>query len=329
MNQESINEAWNFWRQFGEKPICLAPMVEMNDLAFRILVRRHGVKVCWTGMINSKQWNMSKKYQQTTFQTNDIDTPLICQISGSLDSDLLSTANSLTSLPTCCALDINLGCCQKVAKRGNYGYFMVDTENKRQDVIKLVSDISKSIKKPLCVKIRMIEDDINLTINFAKQLENAGAKILVIHARPSQQDKSGSMNIECVKEIVKSLSIPVIANGGITSKEDAERVIKESGAAGAMIGQALLKNPSLLECSQNSESIENLRAKLFNVAREYISIMRSVNSSALDIATRHMFYIFDDLLGKNGEMRKKLADTKTLEDIETFIDQLEKECINI
>ena len=321
MNQDSINEAWNFWKQFGENPICLAPMVEMNDLAFRILVRRHGVKVCWTGMINSKQWNMSKKYQQTTFQTNDIDTPLICQISGSLDSDLLSAANSLSSLPSCCAIDINLGCCQRVAKRGNYGYFMVDTENKRQDVIKLVSDISQSIKKPLCVKIRMIEDNVDLTVNFAKQLENAGAKILVIHARPSQQDKSGLMNIECVKEIVKNLSIPVIANGGINSKEDAERVIRESNAAGAMIGQALLKNPALFDSSQFSDTDE--KTILFNVAREYLSIYKSINSSAFDIAKRHMFYIFDDILGSSGEMRKNMADTKTIDDMESFIDQLE------
>lgn len=314
-------DSWKFWKQFGEKPICLAPMVEMNDLAFRILVRRHEVKVCWTGMINSKQWNMSKKYQQTTFQTNEIDKPLICQISGSLDSDLLSTARSLSS--SCCALDINLGCCQKVAKRGNYGYFMVDTENKRQDVIKLVSDISNSITVPLCVKIRMIENDINLTVNFAKELEKAGAKILTIHARSAQQDKSGCINIECVKEIVKNLSIPVIANGGITSKQEAEQVLNETGAAGVMIGQALLKNPALLECDNNDPE-EKKRKNLFDVAREYLSIVKSVGGCGLDIVTRHLFYIFDNIMGTNNELRQKLSTTGNMDEIEKFVDFLEK-----
>lgn len=317
MTTSENKNAWDFWRKFGEHPICLAPMVDLGDLAFRLLVRRHNVQVCWTGMINASQWNSSKKYHKTVVATNDQDIPLICQISGSIDSGLLAAANSVILIPSCCALDINLGCCQRVARRGNYGYYLVDTENKRQNVIKLVTQISQSIDRPLCVKIRMIEDDINLTINFAKELEKAGAEIITVHARSEKQDKSGVMNIQCVKEIVKNLSIPVIANGGIQSKADAYFILQETGAAGIMVGQALLKNPALFD---SDESLS-----IFDVAREYLDIWTEYGGCGIDIIRRHMFYMFEDIISDNNEMKKKISQSANVEEILEIIQQLESQ----
>ena len=246
-------------------------------------------------MINSNQWGTGKKYQQSVFQTNKDDMPLICQVSGSFDSNILATAKDFTSLPNCVAIDINLGCCQKVAKRGNYGYFLVENENKRRNVIKMVEEISNGINVPLCVKIRMIENDVDITANFAQQLEKAGAKIITVHARSAEQDKSGDINIECIKKIVQSVKIPVIANGGIDSKEKAKKILEESGAAGVMIGQALLKNPALF-C--NDENLAN--KTIFDIAKEYIEIAKDVGG-AVDTTRKHMFYMFDKILGNNNE----------------------------
>ncbi|OHT13878.1 tRNA-dihydrouridine(20a/20b) synthase [NAD(P)+]-like protein [Tritrichomonas foetus] len=310
-------DAWQFWKQFGDHPVCLAPMVEMGNLAFRTLVRKYNVDICWTGMINSNQWNMSKKYQQASFQTNENDRPLVGQISGSFDADLLSTAESLSAV--CDALDINLGCCQKVAKRGNYGYYLVDTENKRQNVLKLVNQISEKINIPLCVKIRMIEDDINLTVNFAKELEKAGAKIITIHARSAQQDKKGEANITSIKEIVNAVKIPVIANGGINSKEMSKKVLDESGAAGIMVGQALLNNPALFS--------ENSGISRFQIAREFLEIAKKVNCP-LDTTRRHMFYMFDEFLGNYNEYRRNLSCSNSFDEVENFISFLESKVEN-
>ncbi|KAH0792644.1 tRNA-dihydrouridine(16/17) synthase [NAD(P)(+)] [Histomonas meleagridis] len=308
-------EAWDFWSQFGSNPICLAPMVELGDLPFRILVRRHKVNICWTGMINANQWNMSKKFRESVMRTAECDKPLVAQISGSIESDLIGTAKSIST--RCCAIDINLGCCQKVAKRGRFGYFMVDTNEKRINVLKLIKTLSSEICVPLFAKIRMIDDNIESTVEFAKQLESVGVKLITVHGRNTEQDKNGDVNVQCIREIVKSVGIPVIANGGIKSPEEAEEIIKKTGAAGAMVAQALLKNPVLFDKDANLNG--------FDVAREYISLYKEFGGN-FDATRRHMFYIFDKELGEDGVKRGNLARCRTPEELETFIDALQNDC---
>jgi len=298
-------------------PVFLAPMVELGDLAFRLLVRRYGVSICWTGMINSNQWNMSKTYRQSILQLKQEDHPLVCQISGSIDSDLVSTAISLCDL--CEAIDLNLGCCQKVAKRGSFGYFLVDTEKKRMDVIDLVTQITTKINKPLFVKIRALsnangEVDPELTSEFASALQKAGASLISVHGRPAIQDKAGPLHLAVIKAVVSAVTIPVIANGGIQTLDQANQIVLETGASGVMIGQALLQNPTVFQTEK--------RISRFEFSREYLSIYEDVGG-AFEAARRHMFYFFDNDLGTNGEMRKRLGTCKNIEEIKSIINDIE------
>lgn len=308
-------------RNLGPRPLCLAPMVEMGDLAFRIMVRRHEIKLCWTGMINTNQWNLSRKYRGI-LQIADCDTPLVCQISGSISSDIISAALSVAEYSGCAAIDINLGCCQTVAKRGEYGYFMVDSDEKRQDVIELIKQLAKQLPVPLFVKIRILENedgemDLDLTVNFARELERVGAKLITVHGRPPKQDKGGDVNLECIKRIVESVRIPVIANGGILNMQMANDIMEQSGAYGAMIGQALLKNPTAFD--------ENGLKNAFEVSREYLQIYQEFGG-AFDAARRHLFYFLDDILGKNGELRARLGKSQSVEELLLFIAELESNC---
>ena len=260
----SVRDKWN---SFGRYPICLAPMVDMCDIAFRILCRRHGACVAWTGMMNTNAWNMSKTYQQNQIQDDPEDRPLVLQMSGAADTDLLATEKDLAMFG--CQIDINLGCCQRVAKRGEYGYFMVNTEEKRQNVIEIIENIVQNINVPLYAKIRELCDDngepsIGITVEFAKQLEKAGVSLITIHGRPASQDKQGPLNSELVKRIVENVSIPVIANGGIKTIEDAHKLIDETGAIAVMAAQAFLFDPSSFD--------PNGRISNIQIAREYLDI---------------------------------------------------------
>lgn len=309
-SQEKNAEAWAFWESLGSK-ISLAPMVEMCDLPFRILVRNHGIKLCWTGMINSNQWNMSKTYRNKIFQTNEHDKPLVCQISGSLDSDIISTAKDLSNF--CCAVDINLGCCQKVARRSQFGYFMVETEDKRVNVLKLLKNVVKEINVPLFVKMRMIDGDVKETVEFAKKIEETGVKLITIHARTTEQDKNGSVNVDCIKEIVRNAKIPIIANGGIKTLDEAKEIIEKTGAAGVMVAQALLKNPVAFDNGCKMSSIE--------VANEYIALYKQYGTD-FDALRHHLFYILDSELGDSNLKRAQLGKSHTVSEIESFLSTL-------
>ena len=85
--------------------------------------------------------------------------------------------------------------------------------------------------------------DIRATYEFANNFEKAGVSLISVHSHQKQLNKSGDIDITSIKEIINSVSIPVIANGGVRTKEYAELLMKEAGATGVMIGQGLLESP--------------------------------------------------------------------------------------
>jgi tRNA-dihydrouridine synthase 1 len=75
----------------------------------------------------------------------------------------------------------------------------------------------------------------------------SGCSLLTVHGRTKEQnkDKVGSCDWKIIKKIKESINIPVVANGGIHTFEDAEQCIKQTGVDGVMSAEALLENPAL------------------------------------------------------------------------------------
>lgn len=76
-------------------------------------------------------------------------------------------------------VDLNLGCPQNIAKKGNYGSFLLENE---ELVFKIVDFCVKNIKKPFSCKI-WIFDDGERTLKFCQKLESLGIVMLTIHGR--------------------------------------------------------------------------------------------------------------------------------------------------
>ena len=293
-------------------PYFLAPMFQVNDLAFRKMCRRHGIDLCWTGMINSHMWVINQKDRSNMFETCEDDRPLIVQLNGNDESEFLSCSQDLESLVD--AIDINLGCTQHIARRGQYGYFMVNTEAKRQNVISMVENLTSKLSKPVTAKIRLLSDndgvtDAKMTADFAKCLEKAGISMISIHGRKKSLNKSGEIDIEAIREIVNSVSIPVIANGGIRSKSEADQLINETGAVGVMVGQGLLQNPHMFE-TNNPDPVA--------LTREYLELYKQYPVD-FTIAKRHIFYFFEMAIKANPALAEEIKKPHTVPEMEAFI----------
>lgn len=309
------NPGWRFFSGFGEKPLILAPMAEVNDLAFRLLCRKHGMKVCYTGMLNAQQWIQGRKYQNRVFTTCEEDHPLIAQLAGGDFDAIVSSAMSLQD--QCDAIDLNLGCTQHIAKRGEYGFFMVDTEEKRVSVIDLFKKLTTNLKIPVTAKIRIFQTedgsaDENLTIAFAKELEKAGVAVICVHGRSQHRDKQAEVSTAIIKKVVDAVKIPVIANGGVKSPEDAEALFASTGAAGVMIGQALLKDPTMFDTRGRLSRRE--------FALEYLEIVRRFTDYNFFYVRKHMFAFFEELLREVPGTEEKIKNAATVDEM--------VECVN-
>ena len=174
-------------------------------------------------------------------EAKSLDRDIIIQFAGD-DPNILVEAGKYVH-HRAAAIDLNLGCPQKIAKRGHYGaYLLHDSEL----VVKLLTAMVQRLDCPITAKIRVLEDD-EATLRLCRKMEKCGIQMLTVHGRTVDSSKlfTGPADWDIIKKIKNEVGIPVVANGGISCREDALRCLKETGADGVMSSEGLLENPKL------------------------------------------------------------------------------------
>ncbi|RCV23174.1 hypothetical protein SETIT_4G277800v2 [Setaria italica] len=239
--EERIERAWSHWRRLGAPRLMVAPMVDNSELPFRMLCRRYGADAAYTPMLHSRIFSENEKYRSMEFTTCKEDRPLFVQFCAN-DPDILLQAAKMVE-PYCDYVDINFGCPQRIARRGNYGAFLMDN---LPLVKSLVQNLSANLHVPVSVKIRIfprLED----TLAYAKMLEEAGASLVAVHGR-TRDEKDGKKfraDWDAIKAVKDALRVPVLANGNIRHMEDVNNCLEHTGADGVLSAETLLENPAL------------------------------------------------------------------------------------
>ncbi|EPS63093.1 hypothetical protein M569_11689, partial [Genlisea aurea] len=236
-----IERAWAHWNKLGRPKFIVAPMVDNSELPFRLLCRKYGAQAAYTPMLHSRIFSENEKYRSQEFTTCQEDRPLFVQFCANDPNVLLNAARIVE--PHCDYVDINLGCPQRIARRGNYGAFLMDN---LPLVKSLVEKLSENLTVPVSCKIRMFPN-LQDTIKYAKMLEEAGCSILAVHGRTRDEKDSKKFraNWEVIKAVREAVRIPVLANGNIRYIEDAEECLEVTGAEGVLSAETLLENPAL------------------------------------------------------------------------------------
>lgn len=244
-----IERAWAHWSRLGRPKLIVAPMVDNSELPFRMLCRKYGADAAYTPMLHSRIFTENEKYRSQEFTTCEEDRPLFVQFCANDPDILLEAARRVE--PYCDYVDINLGCPQRIAKRGNYGAFLMD---KLPLVKSLVEKLALNLEVPVSCKIRLFSD-LQDTIKYARMLEEAGCSLLAVHGR-TRDEKDGKKiraNWDAIKAVRESVRIPVLANGNIRHMDDVHRCLAETGVEGVLSAESLLENPALFAGYRTAE----------------------------------------------------------------------------
>ncbi|KAL8168285.1 hypothetical protein V2J09_009784 [Rumex salicifolius] len=244
-----IERAWAHWDKIGRPKLIVAPMVDCSELPFRMLCRKYGAQAAYTPMLHSRIFSENEKYRSTEFTTCEEDRPLFVQFCANDPDTLLEAAKRVE--PFCDYVDINLGCPQRIARRGNYGAFLMDN---LPLVKSLVQKLATNLRVPVSCKIRIFPD-LQDTINYARMLEEAGCSLLAVHGRTRDQKDQNKIRADwtAIRAVKDSVRIPVLANGNVRHMEDVQNCLEVTGAQGILSADALLENPALFSGFRTAE----------------------------------------------------------------------------
>ncbi len=220
--------------------LLLAPMAGVTDKPFRQLCRMYGAGLAVSEMVASDPalWNTRKS--QLRLNHYEEESPRAVQIVGADPQAMANAARHDADLGAQ-IIDINMGCPAKKVCNVFSGSALMQNE---MLVTKILESVVGAVDIPVTLKIRTGWNKENKNaVKIARIAEDSGIQMLTVHGRTRACGFKGDAEYQTIKQVKDHVSIPVIANGDITTPEKAAEVLTASGADGIMLGRAALGNP--------------------------------------------------------------------------------------
>ncbi|MFW5884617.1 MAG: tRNA dihydrouridine synthase [Patescibacteria group bacterium] len=233
--------------------IFLAPMAGITDLPFRLICKKQGADKVYSEMISSTglYYNNRRKSLQLAKSVPE-EGPLAVQLFGNNPTHFGYASKVVTNLDkesfeipylrTPESIDINFGCPAPKIYRQESGCFLMYRPG---DARKIVQEVLANTHLPVSIKIRAGIKNFS-ALTFLEKIEDLNWHTLIVHARSYEQGFSGAPDYQLIREIKKRFpDKEIIANGGIFTPEDAQKMLEKTLADGLAVARGALGNPWL------------------------------------------------------------------------------------
>ncbi len=190
-------------------------------------------------MVSANALKFSNAKSLKMLKTNEHEHPLSMQVFGG-DAQAVADACVMAQQMGADIVDINAGCPVKKVNKAGAGCILMKEPQKVEAMIKAAV---KAVKIPVTLKTRIgLKHGEVLGPLLAKIAQDAGASAVTIHARFAVDYHNGAPDLKALEECCKSVTIPVIGNGGAVDEKTALDIFN-TGAAAVMIGRGAIGNP--------------------------------------------------------------------------------------
>ena len=309
------------------QPAVFAPMAGFTDAACRHLMADHGAAWTVSEMASAKAITFGDDKSVRLLRDKASHGIYAVQLFGAEPETMAQAIRIIQEKGVQFdILDINMGCpAPKITSSGAGSKLMQDPELCGRMVAAARGALGPD--KPLTVKMRIGWDAEQLTgVAVARQCEANGADLIAVHGRTREQMYIPPIDVDAITEIRKAVGIPVLANGDITTAEDAKQILEQTGCAGVMIGRGALGDPWLFE--RVNAAIEglpapkepNLQARMNALRRQVEEMVEQKGEFvAMPQARAQTMHYMKGLKGA-ASLRRYCCELSRLSDLDTLID---------
>jgi tRNA-dihydrouridine synthase B len=226
--------------------VLAAPMCGTSKLPYRRIVRRLGADVVCTEMVKAHLVVAGCPRTEELLVTASDEEPCAAQVCGA-EPEVVAEAARLLEGRGFPLIDINMGCpVRKVVRAGAGAALLRDPARVEQVVAACVAAVSV----PVSVKIRSGWNQVRgqgeaSAATLARAVEAGGAALLTVHGRSRDRRHQGQVDLDSLSAAKQAVAIPVVANGGVRSGQDAVSLLESTGCDAVMIGRGAHGRPWL------------------------------------------------------------------------------------
>ena len=299
--------------------VLLAPMAGVTDCAFRRVCLRQGAAMATTEMVSGRALVYHDEKTKALLYIPEDGQPCAAQLFGHEPEIMAEAAAMALELSGAEILDINMGCpVGKIVRSGDGSALMRDPELAGR----IVESVKKAVSSPVTVKFRKGWDNGSANaVSFAQVVEQAGADAVAVHGRTRAQMYAGRADWDTIREVRRSVSIPVIANGDVFTPEDAAHILRYTGCELAMIGRGSFGNPWIFRRGQAAidgteiPELPPLRDRIALAEAQIETLAARIGERRACMEARHQLPWYLHGVPHAGVYKQELVRVETLDDI--------------